>query len=93
MIVYDFDKTIYDGDSSIDFYLYCLKKNPRIICLLPKQVIYFILYKLKIKTKIEFKACFFSFVKYVKNVDLTVNEFWVKNIQKIKPWYLKKHKK
>lgn len=26
MNVYDFDKTIYDGDSTIDFYLYCVKK-------------------------------------------------------------------
>ena len=23
---YDFDKTIYDGDASIDFYIYMLKK-------------------------------------------------------------------
>ena len=22
--VYDFDKTIYNGDSTIDFYLYCI---------------------------------------------------------------------
>ena len=27
MNVYDFDKTIYDGDSTLDFYLFSLKKN------------------------------------------------------------------
>ena len=25
--VFDFDNTIYDGDSSIDFYIFCLKRN------------------------------------------------------------------
>ena len=25
--VYDFDGTIYDGDSSIDFFLYAIKKK------------------------------------------------------------------
>ena len=27
MNVYDFDRTIYDGDSTIDFYLYSIKKT------------------------------------------------------------------
>ena len=26
MNVYDFDKTIYNGDSTLDFYFFCLKK-------------------------------------------------------------------
>ena len=25
--VYDFDNTIYDGDSSVDFFLFCLRKK------------------------------------------------------------------
>ena len=28
MNVYDFDGTIYDGDSTFDFYKYCMKKHP-----------------------------------------------------------------
>ena len=27
LIAYDFDGTIYDGDSSYDFYKFCFKKN------------------------------------------------------------------
>ena len=54
--VYDFDKTIYDGDSSIDFYLFCLKRKKSIILLLPKQVFAMILYKLKIKDKEYFNT-------------------------------------
>ena len=39
--VYDFDGTIYDGDSSIDFFLFCLKKNIKVIFYLPKVVLNF----------------------------------------------------
>ena len=35
MNVYDFDKTIYKNDSTADFFLYCLRKHPRIIAILP----------------------------------------------------------
>ena len=41
---YDFDKTIYDGDSTIDFYIYSLKRNITLIRYLPIQVYGFILY-------------------------------------------------
>ena len=85
--VYDFDKTIYDGDSSIDFYLFCLKRKKTIILLLPKQVFAMILYKLKIKNKEYFKSQFFSFVKKIDKVDKTIEIFWKQKIVKIKSWY------
>ena len=28
---YDFDETIYDGDSSVDFYFFCLRKNKKVL--------------------------------------------------------------
>ena len=33
MNVYDFDGTIYDGDSSVDFFRFCLKKYKILRCL------------------------------------------------------------
>ena len=30
MNVYDFDDTIYNGDSSLDFVLFCFKKNKKL---------------------------------------------------------------
>ena len=89
--VYDFDKTIYDGDSSIDFYLYCLKRKKSIILLLPIQIFALILYILKIKDKEYFKSKFFSFVKKI-NVDEYVKDFWKEKINKIKPWYIENKK-
>ncbi len=91
MNVYDFDKTIYRGDSSIDFILYLTKNHLSLIKYYPKILYTFIKYKLKKCSKIEFKSNFFAMIK---DVDLKkeVNLFWNKNINKIKPWYLENKK-
>ena len=86
--VYDFDGTIYNGDSSIDFYLYCLKRKPSIVLLLPIQVFGILMCKLKLKNKEYAKEKFFCFLKKIKNIDDYVNDFWKKNDCKIKEWYL-----
>ena len=36
MIVFDFDNTLYRGESSVDFALFMIRYNPRIILWLPK---------------------------------------------------------
>lgn len=92
MNVYDFDKTIYDGDSSVDFYLFCLLKKPYIVVLIPSILWGFILYKLRFKEKEYFKEKYFSFVKCFSNIDELVIQFWNKNEGKIKDWYLKQRK-
>lgn len=89
---YDFDKTIYDGDSSIDFYKFCLQKNKRVLLMLPNQIYGLILYILGIIDKTSAKEYIFSFLKKIDNVDLYVKEFWKKNTKKIKKWYLKQKK-
>lgn len=86
--VYDFDKTIYDGDSTIDFYLFCIIKRPIIIISLPISILYFIAYKLKIINKIRFKEKFFLFLKYTPNIDKMIELFWNKNLKKIKQWFI-----
>ena len=37
MNVYDFDKTIYNGDSTLDFYIFSIKKNLLLLRYFPKQ--------------------------------------------------------
>ncbi|MEG0025700.1 MAG: GtrA family protein [Bacilli bacterium] len=92
--LYDFDGTIYDGDSSIDFYLFCLKKNILLIRFFPYQLLYCILYFCKIINKEKYKQAYFSFLKGIKDINLTVNNFWLQNEKKIKKWYMSKnHKK
>lgn len=82
--VFDFDNTIYDGDSSIDFYIFCLKRNPLLIRYLPIQLYGMITYKLKIKNKEYFKEKYFSFLKGVKDINGEITRFWKLNINKIK---------
>lgn len=88
MNVYDFDGTIYDGDSTVDFYLYCLRKKPSILLCLPKQTYGFLAYKIGRKTKTEFKEYFYSFVQCFTDLDRHVEMFWEQNQKKIKKWYL-----
>ena len=49
MNVYDFDGTIYSGDSTYDFYFYLIKKKPIVLLYLPKFIYSYILYKFNIK--------------------------------------------
>ena len=87
MNVYDFDKTIYNGDSTIDFYLYCIKKHPKIIFCLPRQIYGAIRYMLKIIDKTKFKEEFYCFLSRLNNIDLLVSRFWDVNQNKLKKWY------
>ena len=87
MNVYDFDKTIYDGDSTVDFYLYCIKKHPKLILDIPKQIINMGLYLIGKYDKTKLKEKFYSFLKKITNVDEDIKEFWNKNKTKIKKIY------
>lgn len=89
MNVYDFDGTIYRGDSSIDFYAFCLRKRPWLVVYLPYQLWMILLYKLGICNKEEEKSAYFSFLKSVPDVDIEVNLFWESHIKYIEPWYMK----
>ena len=91
--LYDFDETIYDGDSSADFFLYCMKKKKVIIFNLPKMLGALILYKLHIWTKTRMKETIFSFVKRIDNIDEEVKNFWKEKKCNIKQFYLEKDHK
>ena len=38
--VYDFDGTIYDGDSTVDFTRFCLRRHPAVLAGLPLSLIH-----------------------------------------------------
>lgn len=89
--LYDFDGTIYDGDSSVDFFIYNLKKNKKIIKMLPKILYKTIKYKLKLITDTELKEYIFSYLTYINDIDYEVKEFWKTHENKIKKFYLEKN--
>lgn len=86
--VYDFDGTIYNGDSSFDFIKYCIKTNKKLILHLPKIFIFFILYIFKIISLKKFKETCFEIISNI-DVDKTVNLFWEKNSHKINNFFIK----
>lgn len=93
MNVYDFDKTIYDGDSTLDFYRYCLSRYPALIIYGPGQVGAALLYMVgKINTT-EFKEHFFSFLSKISPLDVQVEKFWDLRQRKIKAWYLEQKRR
>ncbi len=92
MNIYDFDETIYSGDSTRDFYFYCMKKYPKMLFSVPAMAWAFFLYILGAKTKTQFKEKMYRFLRYIPDIDATLDGFWNKNISKIKEWYMRGHK-
>ena len=91
MNVYDFDGTIYNGDSTIDYYLYVLKKKPVVIRFIPKQLFGILLYILRIIDKTKMKEYFYCFMRGIDHTKM-VTGFWDLHEHKIYDWYLKAHK-
>ncbi len=85
MNVYDFDKTIYNGDSTVDFYKYCVKNKPSILFCFP--IFTAIGFLLGFVPKLRFKEKFYRFLTKLSDVDASVESFWDKNISNIKQWY------
>ena len=90
---YDFDKTIFNPDSSYLFNIYSLGRHP--LCFLrafPKLFCNLIKYAFR---KCDFKTLkesSFGFLNYLKDIDSEVERFWDKRFCRIEPWYLKQKK-
>lgn len=56
MRVFDFDNTIYDGESVIDFYLFSLRRNPKAARYVPVVLYHLLRYKLGRTTMADFGA-------------------------------------
>ena len=87
MNVYDFDQTIYHGDSTVDFYLYCVRHRPLMIYSWPGTAAAFVLYQAKIINKTQFKRQMYQFLRAVGDTEQLVEKFWDSHINKIKSWY------
>lgn len=88
--LYDFDKTIYKGDSSTDFFFYAMLKYPKVAKYIPKIVVSAIKYKLHFIKKTKLKENIFSFLEVIPDIDLLVKLFWESHSCFIKDFYRKK---
>lgn len=92
MNVYDFDKTIFNPDSSKKFIIYCIKRKPYVVYKLPKALIEFLRYKLGKGSKDRAKEYAFSIISHFQPIDRYVEDFWDKNISGISKYYLKQQR-
>ncbi len=80
--VYDFDKTLYKKDSTIQLYLFCLRRKWTIIKYLLFQIISLIIFKITRKDK--YKENFFVFLKDFDEIHDIISDFWDKNENEIR---------
>lgn len=92
MNVYDFDDTIYSGDSTRDFCFFCIRKYPRVLRHLPVQARHFLRFATGLCTKTQFKEKFYGFFRYVPDMDKAVSDFWDTHFARIKDWYMEEKK-
>lgn len=89
MKVFDFDNTIYDGECSLDFFMYCIKKKKSLIKYLPIVAAKAIKYKNGIVSSSEVielgELMLKVFFDNCENLEDIVNDFWAKHIYKLKP--------
>lgn len=88
--VYDFDGTIYDGDSSFNFIKFCILKKKSLIFHLPKMLYFLIKYKLKLINKEKMKECFFEIITRFEDINLIIEEYWKKYEYKLKDFFTQK---
>lgn len=89
MNVYDFDKTIFKKDSTVHFYLFCLRRYPKIWLRLPSLAWAAVLFFLDVIPKVEFKERFYRFLQDVPEVEQEVERFWDLNLSGVYPYYMK----
>lgn len=76
MNVYDFDKTLYRGDSTLDFYRFCLTRQPGLVRRVPGQCLRMFGAVAGRAGRTAFKQGFYSFLPAVRELDGALSAFW-----------------
>lgn len=92
MNVYDFDDTIYRGDSTFDFIRYLYVHRPLTLISLPRTGICGLLYLLHIFDRKKFKQQMYHMFVYVKDMDDVCDAFVESHMNHIKQWYIDRHR-
>jgi len=88
MNIYDFDGTIYDGDSTVDFWKFCARRHPVTIKAFIASIPGAALYLTGAQSKTFFKQRFFKFLRFLPDIESELGDFWAGHERNIKPWYL-----
>ena len=84
MDVYDFDGTLYRGDSTADFALWCARRYPRAALTLPRTgVAALACLGLRVIDKTRFKGALYRFLTCVPDIEREVERFWAAHESRI----------
>ena len=85
--VYDFDNTIYRGDSSYDFFRHCAMKYPRVLLSAAGALPWFLAMAFGILDKTKAKERFYRYLRHVPEAEEEVVRFWIDHDKNLKSWY------
>ena len=93
MNVYDFDKTIYRGDSTKRFIIHLIKRQPALMRFLPGFAVNGLLFVARLRKKQTFKERMFrAFFGHAKNIRGELELFWDANMSRVFHWYMDNRK-
>ncbi|MGN1443356.1 MAG: hypothetical protein ACI4XE_05855, partial [Acutalibacteraceae bacterium] len=91
MNVYDFDNTVYDGETLVDFILYYVFHDIKIWKYIPKLLIIWLKDSLHLFTVEQAIEAYSSFLEgyfiNIKTLDEDTVKFWNRHEKKLKPFY------
>lgn len=89
MNIFDFDNTLYDGESSFDFFFFCLRKDKKLAIYIPMMVIDLILYKSRLihvnRLYADTERLCRELMKNEDQIEDNVSAFWKIAARKLKP--------
>lgn len=89
MNAYDFDKTVFYPDSMMQFVRFCLRRHPKLlVSYLPGLLRSLVRYAVGKEPVVKLHAKLNGIVKYLKDPDRDVADYWAKYEKNLSTWYL-----
>ena len=86
MNVFDFDKTIFLGESSTAFYRFCIPHHPLILLWLPVAAVFGLGRLLHLCDTTRWKEAFHGYLRCVPDAHVLAERFWDQMQGRIAPW-------
>lgn len=87
MNVYDWDNTIYRGDSTANFVMWLYIHRPLTLLSIPRTLVCGLLYGLHVMPKLTFKQNLYHMFTFVKDMEVATDSFVSTHLDHVKDWY------
>ena len=87
MNVYDWDNTIYRGDSTFGFVRWLYVHYPKTLLSIPRTALFGLLYGVRAVKKLTFKENLYHMFTFVDDMDAAVEEYTSSHMDHVKQWY------